>query len=107
MHERKALMAELSDAFVALPGGVGTLEELFEAFTWTQLGLHAKPCGLLNVAGYYDDLLALPRPRLGRGLHPAGDARDREGQRRRRRASRPARRRRDAAGAALITGDTR
>jgi uncharacterized protein (TIGR00730 family) len=58
MHQRKALMAELSDAFVALPGGVGTLEELFEAITWTQIGIHRKPCGLLNVAGYYDKLLA-------------------------------------------------
>ncbi len=59
MHERKALMAELSDGFVALPGGYGTFEELCEAITWTQLGLHAKPCGVLNVAGYYDALLAL------------------------------------------------
>ena len=58
MHERKMLMAELSDAFVALPGGIGTLEEIFEAWTWAQLGLHAKPCGLLNVAGYYDELIA-------------------------------------------------
>ena len=57
MHERKALMADRADAFVALPGGVGTFEELFEAITWTQLGLHAKPCGLLNVDGFYDDLL--------------------------------------------------
>jgi uncharacterized protein (TIGR00730 family) len=57
MHERKATMAELSDAFVALPGGLGTLEELFEVLTWSQLGLHAKPCALLNVAGYYDHLL--------------------------------------------------
>jgi uncharacterized protein (TIGR00730 family) len=53
MHERKALMAELSDAFVALPGGLGTLEELFEVYTWSQLGLHQKPCGLLDVDGYY------------------------------------------------------
>jgi uncharacterized protein (TIGR00730 family) len=57
MHERKALMADVADAFIALPGGVGTFEELFEAITWTQLGLHAKPCGLLNVDGFYDDLL--------------------------------------------------
>jgi uncharacterized protein (TIGR00730 family) len=57
MHERKALMADQADAFIALPGGVGTFEELFEAITWTQLGLHAKPCGLLNVDGFYDDLL--------------------------------------------------
>jgi uncharacterized protein (TIGR00730 family) len=59
MHERKALMMELSDAFIALPGGLGTLEELFEILTWSQLGLHAKPCGLLNVRGYYDPLVAL------------------------------------------------
>jgi uncharacterized protein (TIGR00730 family) len=54
MHERKALMAELADAFIALPGGLGTLEELFEVYTWAQLGLHRKPCALLNVQGYYD-----------------------------------------------------
>jgi len=59
MHERKALMADLSDGFVALPGGLGTFEEFFEIVTWTQLGLHSKPCGLLNVAGYYDKLIAL------------------------------------------------
>jgi uncharacterized protein (TIGR00730 family) len=58
MHERKALMEELSDAFVALPGGYGTLDELFEILTWAQLGLHRKPVGLLNVAGYFDPLLA-------------------------------------------------
>ena len=57
MHERKALMADQADAFIALPGGVGTFEELFEAITWTQLGLHAKPCGLLDVDGFYEDLL--------------------------------------------------
>jgi uncharacterized protein (TIGR00730 family) len=57
MHERKHKMAELSDGFLALPGGIGTMEELFEAFTWLQLGLHNKPVGLLNVAGYYDALL--------------------------------------------------
>jgi len=56
MHERKALMAELSGGFVALPGGVGTLEELFEVYTWNQLGLHAKPLALFNVRGYYDGL---------------------------------------------------
>jgi uncharacterized protein (TIGR00730 family) len=56
MHERKALMAELSDCFVALPGGIGTLEELFESWTWTQLGLHEKPCALLDVDGYYAPL---------------------------------------------------
>jgi uncharacterized protein (TIGR00730 family) len=56
MHERKALMADLSDAFVALPGGMGTLEELFEVYTWSQLGLHRKPCSLLDVEGYYAGL---------------------------------------------------
>ena len=59
MHERKALMAELADAFVALPGGIGTLEELFEVFTWAHLGLHRKPLGLLDVAGYYRPLEAM------------------------------------------------
>lgn len=58
MHERKALMAELSDGFIAMPGGIGTLEELFEALTWSQLGLHHKPLGLLNVDGFYAGLLA-------------------------------------------------
>ena len=58
MHERKALMAELSDAFVALPGGIGTHDELFEILTWAQLGFHHKPCGLLDVAGFYDPLVA-------------------------------------------------
>lgn len=56
MHERKTLMAELSDGFIAMPGGIGTFEEIFEVWTWAQLGIHAKPCGLLNVAGYYDGL---------------------------------------------------
>jgi uncharacterized protein (TIGR00730 family) len=59
MHERKALMADLSDAFVALPGGFGTLEEFCEVVTWTQLGLHAKPCGILNVLGFYSPLLRM------------------------------------------------
>lgn len=58
MHERKALMANLSDAFVAMPGGWGTLEEIFEALTWLQLGIHQKPCAVFNAAGYYDQLLA-------------------------------------------------
>ena len=57
MHERKQLMAQQSDAFVALPGGIGTMEEIFEIWTWRQLGYHHKPLGLLNVAGYYDELL--------------------------------------------------
>jgi uncharacterized protein (TIGR00730 family) len=58
MHERKAMMAERSDAFIALPGGFGTLEELFEIITWGQLGLHHKPFGILNIAGYYDGLIS-------------------------------------------------
>src|SRR5436309_11120360 len=58
MHARKALIAELSDGFVALPGGIGTLEEFFEIWTWAQLGVHDKPCGLLNIAGYFDGLLS-------------------------------------------------
>jgi hypothetical protein len=58
MHQRKALMADLSDAFIALPGGWGTLDEMFEILTWGQLGLHRKPCGLLNVLGYFDRLLS-------------------------------------------------
>jgi uncharacterized protein (TIGR00730 family) len=57
MHERKALMAQEADAFIAMPGGFGTLDELFEAITWGQLGIHRKPIGLLNVAGYFDPLL--------------------------------------------------
>ncbi len=58
MHERKAMMAERSDAFIALPGGTGTLEEIFEVWTWGQLGYHRKPCGFLNVQGFYDGLLS-------------------------------------------------
>ena len=58
MHERKAMMERRSQGFIALPGGIGTLEELFETLTWGQLGLHRKPCGLLNTAGYYDGLIA-------------------------------------------------
>lgn len=57
MHERKAMMAELADGFIALPGGWGTLEEIFEMLTWAQLGFHDKPCGLLNAEGYYDGLI--------------------------------------------------
>jgi uncharacterized protein (TIGR00730 family) len=57
MHERKALMAAMSDAFIAMPGGFGTYEEFFEAVTWTQLGVHKKPCGLLNVAGFFDPVI--------------------------------------------------
>jgi hypothetical protein len=68
MHERKALMAELADGFITLPGGFGTLEEFCEAVTWTQLGVHAKPCGLLNVDGYYDALLEFFAQGLAEGF---------------------------------------
>lgn len=68
MHQRKALMNELSDAFIALPGGFGTLDEFFEILTWSQLGIHAKPSGLLNVAGYYDSLLAMLDHAVAEGL---------------------------------------
>ena len=68
MHERKALMAERSDAFLALPGGIGTFEELFEVWTWRQLGYHDKPIGLLNVAGYYDAMLAFLRSSAASGF---------------------------------------
>jgi uncharacterized protein (TIGR00730 family) len=61
MHERKALMADLADAFIALPGGVGTLEELFEVVTWAQLGFHGKPCGVLDVRGYFEHLILVLR----------------------------------------------
>jgi uncharacterized protein (TIGR00730 family) len=71
MHERKALMADLSDGFIALPGGFGTLEEFVEIATWAQLGLHTKPFGLLNVAGYYDDLVGFFDRATSEGfLHP-------------------------------------
>lgn len=68
MHERKALMAERSGAFLALPGGIGTFEELFEVWTWRQLGYHDKPIGLLNVAGYYDGLLNFLHTSVGSGF---------------------------------------
>lgn len=68
MHERKAMMAERSDAFVALPGGYGTLDELFEIITWAQLGFHRKPIGLLNVAGYFDPLLTFFNHMLQEGF---------------------------------------
>ena len=83
MHERKALMAELSDAFVALPGGIGTLEELIEVYTWSYLGIHDKPFAVLNTAGYYDGLTAFLdhtvaqgflRPEVRAGLLVAADA---------------------------------
>ena len=68
MHERKAMMAELADGFIAMPGGIGTFEEFFEILTWSQLGFHEKPCGLLNVANYYDGLLALCDNAVGEGF---------------------------------------
>lgn len=68
MHERKALMADLSDGFVALPGGMGTLEELFEVLTWGQLGLHRKPTGLLDVGGYFEPLIAFLDRMVGEGF---------------------------------------
>ena len=68
MHERKALMAERSDAFLALPGGIGTFEELFEVWTWRQLGYHDKPIGILNVANYYDTLLDFLRTSVDSGF---------------------------------------
>ncbi|MFI4979638.1 MAG: TIGR00730 family Rossman fold protein [Nevskiales bacterium] len=68
MHERKARMAELSEAFVALPGGIGTLDEIVEMFTWTQLGIHRKPCAFLNIDGYYDSLLAFLHTMVGQGF---------------------------------------
>ena len=68
MHERKLSMAERADAFITLPGGIGTLEELYEVWSWQQLGYHDKPVGLLNVDGYYDDLLAFMRKSHARGF---------------------------------------
>lgn len=74
MHDRKALMYRLADAVVALPGGIGTLDELFEALTWNQLGYHQKPCGLLNVAGYFDPLVTMIRRAGEHGFVPRADA---------------------------------
>ncbi len=72
MHERKAQMAELADGFIAMPGGIGTFEEFFEILTWAQLGFHDKPCAVLNIAGYYDGLLALCDNAVSEGfLRPA------------------------------------
>jgi uncharacterized protein (TIGR00730 family) len=70
MHERKALMADLADAFIALPGGYGTWEEFFEVLTWSQLGLHHKACAVLNVNGYYDCLLAMANRAMDEGFLP-------------------------------------
>lgn len=68
MHERKALMAELIDGFIALPGGFGTFEEFFEVLTWSQLGLHSKPCGVLNISGFFDPLLELINHSVSEGF---------------------------------------
>jgi uncharacterized protein (TIGR00730 family) len=68
MHERKALMSELADAFVMLPGGFGTYEEFMESVTWAQLGIHDKPCGILNVGGFFDELLAFVRHAVAQGF---------------------------------------
>jgi uncharacterized protein (TIGR00730 family) len=82
MHERKALMAELADGFVAVPGGIGTLEELIEVFTWSQLGIHAKPCGVLDAEGFYDGLSAFLDHMVAEGFlrapHRAGMLSERE-----------------------------
>lgn len=71
MHERKAMMSDLSDAYLAMPGGFGTMDELFEALTWAQVGLHAKPIGLLNTEGYYDALLTWVQRGLDEGFVPS------------------------------------
>ena len=68
MHQRKALMVELSDGFIALPGGFGTLDELFETLTWSQLGIHDKPIGLLNIAGYYNQLVSFVNTSVAAGF---------------------------------------
>ena len=68
MHERKTRMFALSDAFITLPGGLGTMEEIFEVITWAQLGYHTKPCGFLNTAGYYDHLIAFLDHATGQGF---------------------------------------
>ncbi len=74
MHERKALMADLASAFIALPGGFGTFDELFEVVTWAQIGIHRKPIGLLDVEGYFEPLLALVRHATHEGFIPEGQA---------------------------------
>ena len=71
MHERKNKMAELSDGFIALPGGAGTLDEIFEQWTWAQLGIHQKPCAFLNVDGFYDDLLKMLQGTVDKGFSQA------------------------------------
>ncbi len=71
MHERKAMMNKLSDGFVILPGGVGTLEEFFEIWSWANLGIHAKPFGVLEVKGFWQPMFELPRPHDRRRFRPA------------------------------------
>ncbi len=83
MHQRKQAMAEAADVFLALPGGIGTFEELFEVWTWRQLGYHDKPVGLLNSGGYYDGLIELPRPCRAQRLHRSRPARPAAGRDRR------------------------
>jgi uncharacterized protein (TIGR00730 family) len=68
MHERKAKMADLSDAFIALPGGAGTLEEMFEQWTWAQLGIHEKPCAFLNIGGYFDPVYQMAERMVSEGF---------------------------------------
>jgi len=75
MHERKAKMAELADAFIAIPGGIGTMEEIFEVFTWAYLGYHEKPCGILNYKGFYDPLIEL-LDKMGNQGYLSQDCRD-------------------------------
>ena len=102
MHERKALMAELSDAFVALPGGAGTLEELFEVYTWAQLGLHRKPCALLDVEDYFAGLAGFLDHAVRGALPARGAPGDADGRARPARADRPAARLRAAGGDAQV-----
>jgi len=70
MHERKAMMSDLSDGFIALPGGYGTFEELFEVISWSQLGIHSKPVGILNIRGYYDPLMGMVKNAVDAGFMP-------------------------------------
>ena len=74
MHQRKAMMEQLADGFIAMPGGIGTLEELFEILTWSQLGFHAKPIGVLNVNGFYDELIAFLQKLVTQGFVKAEQA---------------------------------
>ena len=76
MHERKAMMNDLSDGFICLPGGIGTLEEIFEVFTWSRIGYHNKPCGLINVDGFYDPLRQMMEHTVAEGFLSDANARD-------------------------------